>query len=108
MKIAIENLVPNPEQPRQYFDEVKLQELGEDLKIHQLRSLWVLPASNELPFLYEHCYLIIDGERRWKAASKAGIPELECEVLNLPYKDCLLYTSPSPRDGLLSRMPSSA
>ena len=26
----------------------------------------------------------------------------------LPYVDCLLYTSPSPRDGLLSRMPSSA
>ena len=25
-----------------------------------------------------------------------------------PYDDCLLYTSPSPRDGLLSRMPSSA
>ena len=25
-----------------------------------------------------------------------------------PTKDCLLYTSPSPRDGLLSRMPSSA
>ena len=30
-------------------------------------------------------------------------PELSAEV-----KDCLLYTSPSPRDGLLSRMPSSA
>ena len=30
--------------------------------------------------------------------------------INLKYKDgnCLLYTSPSPRDGLLSRMPSSA
>ena len=27
---------------------------------------------------------------------------------NNVYKDCLLYTSPSPRDGLLSRMPSSA
>ena len=28
---------------------------------------------------------------------------------NLKYlKDCLLYTSPSPRDGILSRMPSSA
>ena len=25
-----------------------------------------------------------------------------------PMSDCLLYTSPSPRDGLLSRMPSSA
>ena len=29
-----------------------------------------------------------------------------CDLLL--YKDCLLYTSPSPRDGLLSRMPSSA
>ena len=28
--------------------------------------------------------------------------------LEVRYKDCLLYTSPSPRDGLLSRMPSSA
>ena len=30
------------------------------------------------------------------------------EVLDNLNKDCLLYTSPSPRDGLLSRMPSSA
>ena len=29
-------------------------------------------------------------------------------ALQEKYKDCLLYTSPSPRDGLLSRMPSSA
>ena len=28
------------------------------------------------------------------------------DIIELP--DCLLYTSPSPRDGLLSRMPSSA
>ena len=28
--------------------------------------------------------------------------------INTLYMDCLLYTSPSPRDGLLSRMPSSA
>ena len=32
------------------------------------------------------------------------VPELK----NSPYNNCLLYTSPSPRDGLLSRMPSSA
>ena len=34
------------------------------------------------------------------------IPKLEKIVLNIGC--CLLYTSPSPRDGLLSRMPSSA
>ena len=30
------------------------------------------------------------------------------EIKKSQYKSCLLYTSPSPRDGLLSRMPSSA
>ena len=30
------------------------------------------------------------------------------EIENMSYQTCLLYTSPSPRDGLLSRMPSSA
>ena len=30
------------------------------------------------------------------------------DMLKAPLIDCLLYTSPSPRDGLLSRMPSSA
>ena len=33
---------------------------------------------------------------------------LHLKLLNLKYYNCLLYTSPSPRDGLLSRMPSSA
>ena len=31
-----------------------------------------------------------------------------CNSLPLKMRHCLLYTSPSPRDGLLSRMPSSA
>ena len=29
-------------------------------------------------------------------------------IVDIGHKSCLLYTSPSPRDGLLSRMPSSA
>ena len=32
----------------------------------------------------------------------------ENAILNVNIQGCLLYTSPSPRDGLLSRMPSSA
>ena len=41
----------------------------------------------------------------YKQAKTAGIkPIIGCET----YVACLLYTSPSPRDGLLSRMPSSA
>ena len=44
---------------------------------------------------------------RWMASSEAGRKLAERMLLMLP-KVCLLYTSPSPRDGLLSRMPSSA
>ena len=36
-----------------------------------------------------------------------GQPDFGCNLEDLVY-GCLLYTSPSPRDGLLSRMPSSA
>ena len=38
----------------------------------------------------------------------AGLTHLEHVILNEEFSNCLLYTSPSPRDGLLSRMPSSA
>ena len=34
--------------------------------------------------------------------------EVQIVTTAMTLKDCLLYTSPSPRDGLLSRMPSSA
>ena len=53
---------------------------------------------------------------RWKPSPGLIYPllgrlleeELIEEAKNGKYQVCLLYTSPSPRDGLLSRMPSSA
>ena len=42
----------------------------------------------------------------WKRA--AWPPDPNGELTSALTGDCLLYTSPSPRDGLLSRMPSSA
>ena len=51
------------------------------------------------------------AEVKGKAVQEIKQPEAEPRGLMLPpeqKKDCLLYTSPSPRDGLLSRMPSSA
>ena len=66
---------------------------------------------------------IIYGIDKWKAKRRAWrIPERTllllaaaggctgalAGMLMFRHKTCLLYTSPSPRDGLLSRMPSSA
>ena len=45
-----------------------------------------------------------DPQARWYALTR----RVRVMVANPKKVDCLLYTSPSPRDGLLSRMPSSA
>ena len=50
--------------------------------------------------------LFINYWATWCNPCLAEMPSM-VELYN-QYKDCLLYTSPSPRDGLLSRMPSSA
>ena len=47
----------------------------------------------------------------FRCTPEAGGDEYDCSQAQhdeMVSKDCLLYTSPSPRDGLLSRMPSSA
>ena len=49
----------------------------------------------------------VDGLRAHLAPELVLLEELKVPFV-IPDADCLLYTSPSPRDGLLSRMPSSA
>ena len=52
------------------------------------------------------------GSARFGDAAQLPGPQSVCaqatDAASAIYKACLLYTSPSPRDGLLSRMPSSA
>ena len=56
-----------------------------------------------------HCYC---EDQTFLSESSVEGEELECascgNTFSIVSGDCLLYTSPSPRDGLLSRMPSSA
>ena len=62
---------------------------------HDLLSAWPLPS----------CCAAMNGKKRgWTRKVGRQIGSWKQHHLEL----CLLYTSPSPRDGLLSRMPSSA
>jgi len=66
---GIEEIRPNPHQPRKHFDEVKLQELSDSIKEKGiLEPLLVRKVSDG--------YELIVGERRWRAAQKAGLKEV--------------------------------
>jgi len=66
-EIPVGNLHPNPQQPRQYFDDESLSELT--TSIHRHGVLQPLLVSEDGP----DRYLLITGERRWRAAQRAGL-----------------------------------
>ena len=61
-------------------------------------------GRREIRLFVDYMYERNAGDPHWVPPLRLG----EHERLNPKKNPCLLYTSPSPRDGLLSRMPSSA
>ena len=67
---------PNPEQPRRSFDEAGLEELAESVRCHGiLQPLSVRRVGTS--------YELIAGERRLRAAQRAGLTEIPCIVMNM-------------------------
>ncbi|MCK4592140.1 ParB/RepB/Spo0J family partition protein [Candidatus Parcubacteria bacterium] len=74
VKIPIENVAPNPNQPRYYFDEDNLKELSESIKEHGvIQPILVTKIGNNK-------YELIAGERRLQATKLAGIKEIPAIV----------------------------
>ncbi len=65
-EIRISDIEPNPTQPRTQFDEEALEELAESIRQLGLIQPITVKRNGEK-------YIIISGERRWRAAEKAGI-----------------------------------
>jgi len=78
-KISIGNLDRNKHQPRNIFDEEKLNELSLSIKENGIiQPIAVRPNKYE-PGRYE----IVAGERRWLAAQKAGLHEVPVVILDV-------------------------
>ena len=73
LTIEIDRIVPDPGQPRKEFDEAALDELAASLKtrgqLQPCRVRWDEALGK---------WIIITGERRWRAAVRAGLPTLQC------------------------------
>ena len=73
--VSINDLHPNPYQPRRVFDEEKLNELSASIKQHGIFTPLILKKTI-------HGYDIVAGERRFRAAKKAGIEEVPAIIMD--------------------------
>jgi len=75
--VPIDEIRPNPEQPREVFDKVGLDELAASVRQHGLLSPLVVRRE-------EGRYVVIAGERRLRAAALAGLTEVPVVVREAP------------------------
>ena len=80
MNLGIEEIRPDKHQPRRHFDETHLDELAESI-----RGKGIL-----LPLIVRRAhdgYVLVAGERRWRAAQKAGLREVPVMVREVTEKE---------------------
>lgn len=80
--VRISEVEPNRQQPRKAFDEEKLEELSESIKTFGLLSPILVQKRDGY-------YEIIAGERRWRAALKAGLKEIPVIIRDYSEKEIL-------------------
>ncbi|EMS73811.1 ParB/RepB/Spo0J family partition protein [Ruminiclostridium cellobioparum] len=69
IELRINEIEPNAGQPRKYFDDEKLVQLSDSIKQHGIIQPIIVKKDNNR-------YIIIAGERRWRAAKLAGLSKV--------------------------------
>ena len=76
VELPLSKIVPNPYQPRVYFDEESINELAESIEQHGLlQPIVVIEQDQE--------YVLIAGERRVRASRVAGLKTIKAIVANI-------------------------
>lgn len=83
--IAIDRIHPDPSQPRRTFDPDKLDELAASIAIEGVLQPIVVRFDPD-----NDRYVIVHGERRWRAAKRAALTELPAIVRDVPVERRLL------------------
>ncbi len=80
INLGIEEIRPDRGQPRRHFDDVHIEELAESIRSKGVLLPLIVRRSNE-------GYVLVAGERRWRAAQKAGLRELPVMVREVSEKE---------------------
>lgn len=81
-EIDIQEIIPNESQPRKEFNEEKLVELANSIILHGIIQPIIVSKI-------EGGYQIIAGERRWRAAMKAGIKKIPVVIKDISDKEIM-------------------
>lgn len=84
-KVPIEFVAPNPRNPRRHFGEAELTDLAQSIREHGIVQPVVVRPSP----LQQGRYEIIAGERRWRAAQRAGLAEIPVIVRDVSDRTAL-------------------
>jgi len=79
---GIEEIIPNRSQPRKHFDESRIQELAWSIKEKGILEPLIVRRADQ-------GYELIVGERRWRAAQKAGLKEVPVLVKEVEGREAL-------------------
>jgi ParB family transcriptional regulator, chromosome partitioning protein len=83
--IAIDRIMPNPKQPRRTFGEAELEELAESIRTKGvIQAILVRPDP-----INAEMFEIVAGERRWRAARRAGLTEIPAVVREMDDREML-------------------
>ncbi len=86
VSLPIAALTPGQGQPRRHFDETALDELAASIRSQGvIQPILVRPCHTETTTIYE----IVAGERRWRAAQRAGLTEVPVHVREMSDEDAL-------------------
>ncbi len=78
LEVDVDLIDPNPDQPRSHFNEAKLEELAQSIKVNGI----VQPIL--LRRIANGRYQIVAGERRWRAAQRASLHKVNAVVRDIP------------------------
>lgn len=81
--IPINKIKSDEDQPRKLFDSEKIAELAESIKTHGVIQPLILRE------LKDDRYIIVAGERRWRAAKMVGLKEVPAIIMELSDRDIL-------------------
>ena len=83
--IDINDIRPNPDQPRKNFDQEKLEELARSIEDNGVIQPVVVQKA-------ENGYVLVAGERRWRASRIAGLRTVPCLIRDFDEKQNLIVT----------------